>query len=288
MRLVTVADKELGYMPYLIQSCKRHNANIDILGKGLEWKGFNDKYHLMSDYLNNLHDDEIVCFIDAFDVILLRTLEELEAFFKEFSAKTGANLIVGCDKLQQTYLEMYSTWRFSKCQDKKINSGTYIGYVKTIKEMVSKILADDANRSSDDQVLMTKLCKREPNKFFVDCDSVFFLTIMNPFKNFLDTKGVRVSNKQLYYYGNIPFFAHGNGNTDMNPLLIALGYDVTDEFKENVARYHFECRSGRVWKMLPTIITYVLYILMICAIVFVVLFILVWILFKLLLTHQTT
>jgi hypothetical protein len=282
MKLVTVANKELGYMPYLLQSCKRHNATIDVIGVGLEWKGFNDRNHLMKDYLSTLHDDEIVCFIDAFDVVLLRPLEELEAFFREFSSKTGTSLIVGCDKLQQTYQRVFSTWRFSTCQDKKINAGTYIGYVNTIKEMISKLLADDAKPSSDDQMLMTKLCKREPNKFFIDCDSVFFLTVMNPFRNFLDTTGVEVHDGQLHYYGNSPFFAHGNGNTDMKHLLMALGYKVTDEFQQHVAKYHLKSRIGNLWKILPIIIAYVLCVLVMSATVFLVLVVLGRMLFKLL------
>jgi hypothetical protein len=52
----------------------------------------------MIDFLKKQPPDEIICFIDAFDVLLLRPLSELETAFRTFSDLTGHNVIFGYDR----------------------------------------------------------------------------------------------------------------------------------------------------------------------------------------------
>jgi len=59
-----------------------------------KWTGYSFKLELMMEYKS---DDEIICFIDSFDVILLRPIQELESFFTSYHSLTGVRLIVGYD-----------------------------------------------------------------------------------------------------------------------------------------------------------------------------------------------
>ena len=74
MHIVTVANKNDGYLNYLIESCKRNGGELEVLGWNQEWKGFMWKISLMIEYLNGLDDDDIVCFVDGYDVIILQPI----------------------------------------------------------------------------------------------------------------------------------------------------------------------------------------------------------------------
>jgi hypothetical protein len=223
MKLVTVATKSGGYFPTLQDSCKRFNCQLDILGWNQKWQGFTWRLVLMQDYLANLPDSEIVCFIDGYDVIMLRSLIELENTFKLFISIIGNNkIIIGCDKISNFIQQDVSQHHFGKCQNKSINAGTYIGYVKNLKLMINSMLQMTGN---DDQIILTKYCNLDPDLFYIDCDSIFFCTILNPYKSFLNST-MEIIDNQLYVNGIQPFFAHGNGNTNINDLITQLGYQI--------------------------------------------------------------
>ena len=88
VRLVTVATHSQFYFPWLLESCKRYNTKIEVLGWGEKWKGFTWRFSLMIEYLKSLDPEEIVCFIDAYDVILLRPLEDIVSYFNDIIKMT--------------------------------------------------------------------------------------------------------------------------------------------------------------------------------------------------------
>ena len=47
---------------------------------------------------------------------------------------------------------------------------------------------------------------------------------------------MKIHEGQLWYRGVKPFFAHGNGNTDMNYLIESLGYSMTDDEKRQISQ----------------------------------------------------
>lgn len=44
VHVVTVATESKSYFPYLVESCKRHGGQLEVLGMGEKWEGFNWKY----------------------------------------------------------------------------------------------------------------------------------------------------------------------------------------------------------------------------------------------------
>ena len=62
--LSTVATEEKLYMKYLIESIKKNNGELKILGYGEKWQGFNWRNLLMKQYLETLDKNDIVCFMD--------------------------------------------------------------------------------------------------------------------------------------------------------------------------------------------------------------------------------
>jgi hypothetical protein len=70
LHIITVATNNEGY--YNALNNNLHNINIITLGFGQKWNGFTMKYDLTKKYLNNLNDNDIVVFTDAYDVLLLQ------------------------------------------------------------------------------------------------------------------------------------------------------------------------------------------------------------------------
>ena len=226
MHLVTIATHSDAYLPYLKKSCKRFESKLTILGWGQKWTGYSFKFKLMKEYLETIHDDDIVCFIDSFDVILLRPICELEHAFVTYSELTGMRIIVGCDKPPSWLVKSIGSLQFGTCHGLLLNSGTYIGYAKEIKQMLDESYV---RPDMDDQLMMVKYVQKHPHSVHIDTSSIFFLTINNPTGHFLYDKDIlTVKDKTLYYRGIRPFFAHGNGNTNMTDLIQQLGYSMSD------------------------------------------------------------
>jgi hypothetical protein len=234
MKLVTTATHSDGYMPYLKKSCERFGDELIVLGWGQKWTGYSFKIQLMNTFLKDLSDDEVVCFIDSFDVIMLRSLKELEESFRVFSKHTGVRLVVGFDRAQSTIIHIGAAIQFGTIHGYHVNSGTYMGYVKELKHMINNVYKDDPKL--DDQKLLTDYCRSFPNRVYIDNASIFFLTINNPLNNFYIPQLMEVDkNKNLWFRGVKPFFAHGNGNTSMDELIERLGYPMSAQDKQRIA-----------------------------------------------------
>lgn len=272
MKLVTVATHESGYFKYLKESCERYQAQLDVLGWGQKWQGFAWRLKLMLDYLDELQDNEIVCFIDSFDVILLRPLDELETFFKNFSSSTGVKIVVGCDK-PNTFFKLVYHMIFYTCNEKPLNAGTYIGYCKDIKNMLNDIWKSSKGPKDDDQVIMGKYCinksKLHEEMLHIDCDSVFFWTRLNTFGHFMTNQSY-IKDGYLYYNGLKPFFAHGNGNTYMWDLIRGLGYEFTEEDEELTRKNTYYM----MMKKLPHYLMHLIWIILLACILIVL--IIIW------------
>lgn len=245
MRLVTVATHSMGYFPYLLKSCERYGATLEVLGWGQKWQGYNWKYLLMRDYLASRDDDEVVCFVDGFDVILLRPLHELEAHFASFRNATGVKVIVGLDRPSNVLFHLLQKWVFGTCRGCSINSGTYIGVVRDLKKVVDDMLQKSSSPSADDQVLMTEFCETRPELIYIDDQSSFFLTVMNSFGSFL-TSDMKVTDGRLSFKTAHPFVAHGNGNTHMGDLIRALGYTLPPEEDKRIRNEHYTAMMRKV------------------------------------------
>jgi hypothetical protein len=224
MRLVTIATHSDMYFPFLKKSCRKYNSPLTVLGWGQPWPGFSFKSKLIKEYLIDVPDDEIVCVTDSFDVILLRPIEELESFFRQYSELTGIRIIVGFDIKPSSIVSSINHLQFGTCHGLSLNAGTYIGFVKEIKHMINEIYIDP---SLDDQILLTEYVQKYPHRVHIDTSSFFFLTINNPTGEFIYDTHIKIEHDMLYYRGIRPFFAHGNGNTDMTRLIKELGYKIS-------------------------------------------------------------
>ena len=233
--IVTVATHTQGYFKILQKSCERHGLNLIVLGFGKKWQGFAWKFKLIRDFLEFKDNEDIIVFIDAFDVIALNNMETiLERFIL-----INKPIIVSQDFSHVNSFSKYTISKvFPKCKNTFINSGGYIGKVWALKKMFDKICKiNDCNKfNNDDQRMMISLCN---DPFFdkymtIDFDQLIFLTVMT--NNWFSSKtDLKIDNLNLVVgdKGIEPCFVHGPGNADLSKIIQIYNYNFKDINKQN-------------------------------------------------------
>ena len=223
--IITVATNSELYFPYLVDSCKKNGIPLTVLGYGEKWTGFTFRFDKMIQYLKKLDPNDVVCFIDGYDVICVRDLREMTDVFLQLKKKNNCKIVIAenniiINNLYNVVLYITVKTSFDKCKNKLINAGSYIGQVKDILYILEQVYTGD--NTLDDQKILVKYCKTNPNDFYIDLKNELFLTIDRPFDSIHPY--LTVKNNKIYYNNNRPFFIHGNGHTYLDSTLDLVGY----------------------------------------------------------------
>lgn len=237
LHIVTVATDSEFYFPYLKKSCSSNGINLEVLGFGEKWEGFNWKYAKMIQYLKTIDSNDIVCFVDGYDVICTRNLHNLIDEFYKLKKRTLSKIIVGYNNNNNNNNKYFVALYFGTCNNTLLNSGTYIGTCGDILNVLKEVYNLNPDNSADDQVLLTNYCIKHPKDVYVDVDNELFLSLACPlqeldkFITIIDNKitnNKTIDNKIIYKDGNNnnnPFFVHAPGGGYLDKLIIKLGYD---------------------------------------------------------------
>ena len=225
--ILTVATKIDYYLPWLIESCKKNNNNLIILGLGMEWQGYNWRNKLILNFLKTINDNDIVCVIDGYDIICTRDLNELKTEFLKLYYKHNCKIITGSDTKfkYDIYGYMNHYLLMGMCNYNFLNAGTYIGHAKDLKYIINNIYNLNPNDNADDQELMTQYCSLNKEEFYIDTNNDIFFTFVYPLKELSEL--VEIKNNNVYYKNKKPFFVHANVCGLLNNIIIKLGYNIT-------------------------------------------------------------
>jgi hypothetical protein len=233
IHLVTIATKPGGYLKWLEQSCKRNGTKLTILGMGSEWKGYITKCILVKEFLENLPEDDIVCIIDAYDVLMIQHVEILKDKFIKHTENTNYKLICAVDIISPN---IGTKWYYGTEEDIIINAGTYIGFAGFIKDMYKKMI-DLYNLNkvfSDDQFLLNKFYKNHKNEILIDTNKKFF---------YCESLHhiIHIKQKKDDYV-----FLHRPGNYEMISALIQYDYkfDINEVIKLGVNEIDLISKKG--------------------------------------------
>lgn len=200
IKVITACTDEKFYFPHLKKTCEANGGDFVVLGMGEKWGGYIWKFNKMIDYLKELEKNEIVCFVDGYDVICVKNLENIKEKFVKFSKEKNCKVIIGKDN-NSFFPEFMRKLYFGELP---INSGTYIGRVCDILHILStsRTMFPDI---IDDQILIIKYAEKFRDQIYIDEDYDFFYVYMFPFTE-SDIKGT-------------PYFAHAPGCSLLNNIL---------------------------------------------------------------------
>jgi hypothetical protein len=258
--IVTVATDEKYYFKYLKESCKKNGSELVVLGAGEKWKGFNWRFKLILNYINTLNDDDIVCVIDGYDVICTRKLDELKDIFIRIQSEKQCKIIVGYDNLEymNSFLRLIISINFGKCDNVSLNAGTYIGYVKDIKNLIKSLQSLNSDDDADDQKLLTKYYGINSNDVYIDTENEIFCTVAKTFNEIDDL--FKFEDGTIIHNDHKPFFLHAPGATYLDNVIIKLGYnyDYDDKIKSKMLYKWVDMITWIILKILACVIVLVI------------------------------
>ena len=199
-------------MKYLKKSEEMFGGKINYIIKR-KWEGYYTKIIEINNVLKNLGNNDLILFIDAYDVIINSNILEKE-ILKKFKS-------YNCDILLGSELNCFPKFLKSdmdkigpqNIKNKYINSGGYIGYVKDIKKIFSwkpdnEIF--DICKKGGDQAYFMKYYIENYNKVNIKLDtkSLIFQNMWLISWKEVDFRGGRLFNNILKTY---PCFVHFNG-----------------------------------------------------------------------------
>jgi len=134
--ICTVANRPDPYLDKLIQSCEIHGIQLEILGMNEPYYGNSTKMFRLREYLNALRDEEIILFVDAFDVLIIADKNTILQKFLKMSVP----FVMAAEK-HCWPCEKYINEEYLPCQTpfKYLNTGTYIGYVSHLKKWIDDL-----------------------------------------------------------------------------------------------------------------------------------------------------
>lgn len=252
LHIVTVATESRYYLPYLYDTCERFGYTLNVLGFNEKWSGYVFKLEKMIEFLRNVDPQDIVCFVDGYDVICTRNLNELVPIFLDIQEKTGCKIVISEDT--GCIPKFISSVYFGTCSNTFINSGAYIGMAGDILGILLEI-RDLYPKETDDQRMMTQYCTLFPAKFYIDTHCYIFQSHVYPLT-------------QARLHGN-PFFVHAAGCGYLDDILVNMGYDVNPEIRTELRQYFFRKSGEHVSVFLQR---YIIWILIIAVVIILVSF----------------
>ena len=223
LKIVTVATKRDGYLKYLEESCIRNSTELIILGMESVWTSYFDKYEILYQNLNQFDPNDILCLVDAYDVIMIDNAEKLKNKFIDFVSIHGRKIIMAHETFDDVKIngsnipivcDVFSFLLNTTFSDfKGVNPGTTLGFVSDIKIMIEQ-LRKYKDTINDDQIIVNKYIKEYPDVIHDDINREFF--------------SLSYEILDLPEFDNISgFFIHRPGNLPFGEFLRNNGYDIT-------------------------------------------------------------
>ena len=234
IRYICVATEMKLYLPYL----KMLIPELVILGLNEKWEGFITKYKLLKHYLSldEIYDDTLICFIDAYDVLPTKNIIYFERKYKEFIKNhQDVKMIVGYDIVDNVVHEHLCQDIFGTVDNVRLNSGQFIGSAKNIKEVINYIL-DNTSNFQTDQIELTKYANTFKKEVYIDINHDFFYVKSRPLKQVL----LPITGLNSAVAG--PAFIHANGNGFLNEFLLK-EHGIYISSKERIIHFIENIRS---------------------------------------------
>jgi hypothetical protein len=197
-------------LSYLKDSANLSNLNINYIMKE-SWNGYFDKIKYIKEVIKDIDENDIVCFIDAYDVLSLSSELEIIQKFKDYNCELLIGSEINC--WPETYKDLYPVTNHTT-NYKYVNSGGYIGYKYAIWNLMSYKtdyeIQQICKTGSDQAYFIEYYINNHSNKIKLDCDQKIFQNMHLVSWNEFTIRNGRIINNIL---NETPCFIHFNGAT---------------------------------------------------------------------------
>ncbi len=237
--------------------------DIDVnIGKNKEWRGGTmqgpgggQKVNLMKDYLSTLEEDTIVMFIDGYDTFISSTKEVILERYLGFNKDIVFSAEKTCwpdKRLQELHPQSPTEYRY-------LNSGTYIGTAKALKNLFSAPIED----YEDDQLYMQKAFLNSQDNIALDVESYIFFCLAGAEKdikigkNFIVNKATKCTTCVIHGNGgastkesfeNLYYRWNGVSLTAIDKDIVVLPKLFTEKWCQDLIEV---CEKENNWHNLP-------------------------------------
>ncbi len=176
------------------------NIPLQIIGWGEEWKGLGQKLTGITNAVQQLPDNTIVMFTDAYDILFTRNASDLLRRYRSFS---GSPLIFsaecGCSP-QSDYDPMLCLHDYPSAPTlyRYLNSGAWIGLARDVRRFLQAVLSDAGEGAvlANDQELVNHYYIKQKMNITLDHHSLIFQSMH---ENFLAPLPICVPMEDLNY-----------------------------------------------------------------------------------------
>jgi len=207
MKLITVAShlEEQG-LDNLVMSAQKFNWDISVICT--EWKGFGTKLIETYNYFKQNPDVKELIFVDAYDVLILSTPQEVEEKIQDRS-----KMLVSTEKACWPQSDLASEYPETKHEWKYANSGTYYAPREVFMDLFEN---HPPQYESDDQLWLSLLFLEHSDKIVLDYDCEVFQCHSFVAEDDYEYKDGRVYNLKTK---SKPSIIHFNGKSDNTKVL---------------------------------------------------------------------
>jgi len=216
LHICTVASQHTKGLDQLLDSCDRYGISIDVLGLGKKFRGLSHKLIYVKKYIQNLHDNDVVLFVDAYDVLFFATEDKIMKTF----LRMRKPFIISVERYCWPYSDLEPHFPRGPTSNRYINSGSFMGYVYRLKEILTDI---NPRPYEDDQGLFTLHYFKHPDLYTFDAHCKLFLPMAGIIMYELKLDYLK-KNVALKETGIKPCLIHGNGGS--RPMY----QEIYDEF----------------------------------------------------------
>ena len=190
---------------YIKETDLLNNMNVNYIKKD-SWNGYTDEINETNNIIKNHNDNDIICFIHAYDVLINQDMSYLTEKFNNYNCDLLIGVELNCSI--EKYINMYPNTTSKK---KYICSGGYIGYKFAIQDLfnwksyddICNICLDGGLKSYFTEYFLSKQSER----IKLDNDCLIFQNMYLVSWNELRIHNGKIHNKSLHKY---PCFVHFN------------------------------------------------------------------------------
>jgi hypothetical protein len=204
----TIATYAHPNLEKLKKSCRKNKIHLKVLGMGRPYHGNATKFVYMTEYLDDLQDDNIVMFVDAFDVIVVA--EKKKILSKFLAMKTP--ILMGAETNCTPHPQLLQDYPLTESPFKYVNTGTFIGYVKDLKEWLAALQPIDPH-DCDQGIASLQFVNCPDNRFFtLDYKCDLFLPLYGVPESFVE---IDEANRKVHCIptDSHPCVIHANGTS---------------------------------------------------------------------------